>query len=97
MEFGIEKRAVLIMKSKKKETMEGIELPNQERIRWREGKLEVLENIKSGHNQTIEDERKNKGAWNERENYSKPSSAAEISSKGKTSGLSFFKDTRDHS
>ena len=33
MEFGIEKCAMLIMKSRKRETMEGIELPNQEKIR----------------------------------------------------------------
>ena len=34
MEFGIEKYVMLIMKSrKKKEITEGIELPNQKRIR----------------------------------------------------------------
>ena len=33
MEFGIEKCAMLIMKSVKRETTEGTELPNQERIR----------------------------------------------------------------
>ena len=33
MEFGIEKCAILILKNKQRETMEGIELPNQERIR----------------------------------------------------------------
>ena len=33
MEFGIEKCAMLIMKSRKQETMEGTELPTQERIR----------------------------------------------------------------
>ena len=33
MEFGIKTCAILIMKSRKRETMEGIELPNQERIR----------------------------------------------------------------
>ena len=33
MEFGIEKCAMLIMKSGKSESVEGIELPNQERIK----------------------------------------------------------------
>ena len=33
MEFGIEKCVKLIMKSGKIQTTEGIELPNQERIR----------------------------------------------------------------
>ena len=33
MEFGIEKCVILIMKSGKRETTEGRELPNQERIR----------------------------------------------------------------
>ena len=39
MEFGIEKGAILIMKSRKSETTEGIELQNQERIK-RFGKKE---------------------------------------------------------
>ena len=33
MEFGIEKRAMLIMINEKRQIREGIELPNQERIR----------------------------------------------------------------
>ena len=33
MEFGIEKCAILIMRSGKRHTTEGIELPNQEKIR----------------------------------------------------------------
>ena len=33
MEFGIEKRFILIMKSGKRELTEGIELQHQERIR----------------------------------------------------------------
>ena len=33
MEFGIEKSAMLIMESGKRETMEGVELPNQKSIR----------------------------------------------------------------
>ena len=33
MEFGMETCAMLTMKSEKRETTEGMELPNQERIR----------------------------------------------------------------
>ena len=33
MEFGLEKYAFHMMKSAERETMKGIELPNQERIR----------------------------------------------------------------
>ena len=33
MEFGIGKRAMFIMKSRKQQMTEGIELPNQEKIR----------------------------------------------------------------
>ena len=33
MEFGIEKRDMLIMRSGKRQMMEGIEIPNQEKIR----------------------------------------------------------------
>ena len=33
MEFGIEKCAMLIMKSDKRHTTDGIELPNKEKIR----------------------------------------------------------------
>ena len=46
MKFGLEKCAMLLMKSWKRETTEGIELLNQERI-LREGKWQVLGNI--GH------------------------------------------------
>ena len=46
MEFGIKKCAMLIKKSGKRETMEGIQLPNQESIRMlgeKESYLEILE------------------------------------------------------
>ena len=55
MEFESEKYAMGIRKSGKRETMEGIELPNQDA--WREGKLQVLGNIGSRHKQTSGDER----------------------------------------
>ena len=51
MDFGIEKHAMHMMKSGVRETMERIKLPHQESIR-REGKSQVLGNIKSGHHQT---------------------------------------------
>ena len=38
MEFGIEKCALLVMRSGKRQMMEGIELPNQEKIRTLEEK-----------------------------------------------------------
>ena len=38
MEFGIEKRAMFIMKSRKPQMTEGIDLPNQEKIRTIRGK-----------------------------------------------------------
>ena len=61
MEFGIEKCAMLIIKSGKRQMMEGIEVSNQERIKTLGEKeiLHVLETIGSGHHQTNGDERKN--------------------------------------
>ena len=38
MEFGIEKSAMQTMKSRKREIMEGIELPNQGKVRLGENK-----------------------------------------------------------
>ena len=62
MEFGIEKCAMLVMKSRKQYMTEGIELLNQEKIRTL-GEKETLKiklgNIGSGHHQTSRDERKN--------------------------------------
>ena len=46
MEFTIEKYAMLIMKSGKRHWIEGIELPNQDKIR---ALGEILWNIGSGH------------------------------------------------
>ena len=61
MEFGIEKCAMLIMKSGKRQMMEGIELPNQKKSESSEKrKFKVLGNIGSGHHQTYGNERKNK-------------------------------------
>ena len=60
IEFGIEKFAMPIMRNGKRQMTEGIELPNQEnhqnaRIKR---KLQLLENVRSGHRQTSGDERK---------------------------------------
>ena len=55
MEFGIEKCAMLIIKSRKWQMTEGIKLPNQEKI----NNVQIPENIRSGHHQTSGDERKN--------------------------------------
>ena len=85
MEFGIEKCAMLIMKSGKRQITEGTELPKQEKKNqnaWGEGNLQILGKIGSGHNQTSGDEGKSKNNISrERENYSKSNYIAEISSK----------------
>ena len=59
MEFSIEKCAMFIMKRRKRQITEGIELLNRERIRKLKKKLQVLGNIGSGH-QTNGDEKKKK-------------------------------------
>ena len=62
MEFGIEKYAMLVMKSVKRYMMEVMELQNQEKnsnARWK-GKLQLLGDIESWHHQTSGDERKKK-------------------------------------
>ena len=61
MEFSIEKFVMIIMKSKRQQMTEGIELLNQEKIRTpnTKGNLQILGNIGSGHHQTCREERKN--------------------------------------
>ena len=57
MEFGIEKCTMLIMKSRKQHTMQGIGLPNQDNQNARrKGNLQILEN---NGDEISEDERKN--------------------------------------
>ena len=58
MEFRIEKRTIPIMKNGKWHMMEGIELPNQDKIRMFEEK-ETYKYVGSGHHQTCREERKN--------------------------------------
>ena len=58
MEFGIEKCDMQIMKSGKQQMMEGMELPNQDKIR-RKGNVQILGNIGGRHRQTSREERKN--------------------------------------
>ena len=82
-EFGIERSVMLIMKSGKREITERIEQHTKKRIRMLR-KLQVLGNTVSWDNQTSEDKRKIRKDYHERESFLKPSSAAEISSKGKT-------------
>ena len=91
VEFGIEKCTTLIMKSGKEQMTEGIELPNQEKIRTLEEKetynyLKILEadTIKYAEMKENMQRWKKKDFKNtsgERENYSKPNYIAEISSK----------------
>ena len=74
---------MVLMRSRKRQMMKVIKLPNQEKNR-RKGNLLELENIGSRHH-TSGDERKDlkKSISGERENYSKPNNIAEISSKKK--------------
>ena len=79
MDFGIEKCDMLIMTCGKRQITEGIELPNQERIRTLGEKenykyLGILET-----DTTSQDDRKNNK--NRRESFSKLNSAAGISLK----------------
>ena len=85
IEFGIEKCAILIMKSGKRETAEGIELLSQKSIRTigEKENYNFFRTNGSRPSQTNGDEgEKKKEKKEEQENFSKPSSAAEISSKG---------------
>ena len=56
MDFGIEKCAMLVMKSGKRHMTDGIELPNHDRIRTLEEKwnLQILGHIGGLHHQTSE-------------------------------------------
>ena len=58
MKFWIGKYVKKNMKKRKRETMEEIELPNQESLRTLEKKLQLPVNIGSGHHQTNRCERK---------------------------------------
>ena len=85
MEFGTEKCARLIMKSRRRQMTEGIELPNQEKIGTLGEKetYKYLGNLEADtikHAETKEKEKKNTSR--ERESYSKPNYITEISSKG---------------
>ena len=61
MEFGIEKCAILIMKSGKWHLKDGMEPPNQDKIRTlgKKENLQILGYLGSWHHQTSGDERKN--------------------------------------
>ena len=87
IEFGIEKCAMQIMRCGKWQMMEGIELPNQEKIR-RLGEKETYKILGILEADTIKQagmkEKKNlkKSISGEQENYSKPNYIVEISLKG---------------
>ena len=78
MEFCIEKYAILIMKSGKRETIEGIELPNQEGTFWEKENHKYLGILEAD---IIKDERKSKKkkCIKEQKYLSKTNSSAEIS------------------
>ena len=59
MEFGIQKCAMLVMKSGKRHMTEGMELPNHDKIRTHEKKwnLQILGDLGGWHHQTSANER----------------------------------------
>ena len=60
MEFGMEKCTMLIMKSDKRYLTEGMEQPNQEKIRTRKGKLQILSKLEADTIKQVEMKEKNK-------------------------------------
>ena len=80
MEFGIEKCALLKMRSGKQQLMEGIELPNLEKIRTLGEKrnLQVLGNISSAHHQKAEMKKISKLNQRRKRKNSRPNYIAEI-------------------
>ena len=101
MEFEIEKCARFITKNGKRQMTEGIELPNQEKIRTHEKKqkktYKYLGIWEAETYKQVEMKKKMifKNTSGERQNYSKPNYIAEISLKRKIPGLSFSSDTRN--
>ena len=85
MEFGIEKCAMLIRKSGKRQMTEGKELPNQERMRT-QGEKETYKYLGILKADTIKQKeirkkKLKKSSSEERKNYSKPNYKVETSSK----------------
>ena len=78
MELGIKKCAMFIMKSGKRQIMEGTELLNPKKHQnvWRKEKLQLLGNIRSGYHKRSRNEGKSKSTSEEWES-SKLSSVAE--------------------
>ena len=83
MEFGLEKCAMLRIRGGKRQITEGIELTNQERIRTlEEENYKNFGILETDSTEQVEMKGKKKGmsTFGKRENFSKPSSAVEISS-----------------
>ena len=83
-------------KKTKRETMQEIANQNKHQNIWQKWKLQVLRNIRSGHNQN-EMKRTEKSASEVEENISSSSLTAEISSKKQTPWQSSLSDILDHS
>ena len=85
MEFGIEKCALLVMKSGKRHLTDGIELPNQDKIRTlaENETYKYLGNLGGWHHQTSQNKKTKlkKNITGEIENYSRQNSIAETLSK----------------
>ena len=80
MEYGIEKCAMLIMKSGKRQKTEGRELSNEEKVRTF-GEKEHYKYLGKLEGDTIKqvEKKSKKNTSGERENYSKPNYIAKIS------------------
>ena len=84
MEYSIESCAMLIMKSGKRQMVKRIELWNQEKIRtlWEKETYKYLRILEVDTSNKRDERNIFKNTSGERENYSKPSYIAEISSQG---------------
>ena len=65
MKFGIEKCAMLIIKSGKIEVVKGIELPNQESIRSEKENYKYLRSGDKGKNKKRVLQKNEKASWNQ--------------------------------
>ena len=96
IKFGIERYAMLVMKSGKRHIMEGVEQPNQEKTQnaWRKGNLHIVGDIGSWHDQTRGDERKKEKMYIRR---TKKTTRAGTLSKRYIPLLSLWYNTQGHS
>ena len=99
MECGIEKCVMQIIKSRKQHMTEGIEQPNQEKIRTLGEKetFKCLRLLEADIIKQVEKEKKNKSISGEKENFSRQNYIAGILSKGWILELSTSENSQNHS